>query len=190
MLHRSTTGFQIRIQNIYVSTPKIYFSDAWYEPWALEPTFPGPVLHFNYRRARDFVLCYCVWVSGLEICTVKWISDLLLYWSIASWYPSSYSVVWNRGGESEKWILNEPRNWRNFRWSFLRNLAFKKSLILTCEWTKWPKQVSRLNRLAKENTSRDEQLCTCFRVTKFEHVNLYPFSYTCVSSYFLTLEYL
>lgn len=52
---------------------------------------------------------------------------------------------------------------------------------------KWPNRIIRLTRLAKETPSREEQLCTCFRVT-VKQVNLHQFSYIHVSSYFFILE--
>lgn len=111
-----------------------------------------------------FIFCYCVWASGLEICTMKLISDLLFYWSISSWYPSSYCVIWNREGNTEMWILNEPYDWRKFQMKLLEKSCFqnvsypglqmnKSDKIKLSDWIAWQKKLFQ------------EHLCTCFRVT-------------------------
>lgn len=94
------------------------------------------------------IFCYCIWASGWEICTMRWISDLLLFWSIASWYPSSYYTAWNREGYSETWISNEPYDCRKFRMKLLEK---------SCSQDTWPE----LNKGVFHTTLCHAQYISC-----------------------------
>lgn len=116
----SSKGIQINIQNMYISRLKIYFSVAWCEPCALEPTFPGLVLHMNYPCALDSSAVIVFEPQGWRF--VLWNEFQTSLLSITSWY----SIVRNGERDSQMWILNEPYGWRKFQMKVLEKSCFWK----------------------------------------------------------------
>lgn len=122
ILDSSSLGIQRRVQNMYASRPKIYFFRGLIWTVCIGTYFFWTCVASELSEHIRFIFHYLVWVSGLEICTMTWISDLFLHQSM----DSLYSAFQNREGGSEMWILNNPCYWSKFCMNLLEKSWFHK----------------------------------------------------------------
>lgn len=145
------------------------------------------------------LLLLCLSLSWLEMCTMKWTSDFLLYWKHL--FPIPFIIQccmkqW-RGVRNMKlnWALWLKKVSDEASWGIL----FSKSLLseavhlhfllsLTCKGTKVTKVSYHAERTAKRSSFKVNQLFICFKFTAAVQIGKFISQLISIhlSSYFLT----
>lgn len=187
MLHRSSTGIQISIQDIYVSRPKIYFSDAWYEPCALEPIFQDLCCIWTTSVHRIQLLLFCLSLRAGDL-------HYEVNFRLASLLEHRFLIPFNiqccmkqgRGFRNMnlKWALWLKKISDEASWEILLSKSLSSWLagcdqIELSDWLGWQKKLLR---------GKNSYVHALELLSKFKQVNLHQFSFIHVSSYFFILE--